>query len=37
MQYMLTSIDTHLDFGFGVTDDSYYKSAEYLNSNKDNM
>lgn len=31
---MLTGIDDHLDFGFGVTADSYYHSAEYLFTNK---
>ena len=34
MQYLLTGIETHLDFGFGVTGDSYYHSAEHLIENK---
>lgn len=37
MQYLLTGIDTHLDFGFGVTGESYYHSAEYLFENKENV
>ncbi|MDL2330650.1 hypothetical protein LJC62_01375 [Odoribacter sp. OttesenSCG-928-A06] len=37
MQYLLTGIDTHLDYGFGVTGDSYYNSAEYLFENKENI
>lgn len=37
MQYMLTGIDDHLDFGFGITADSYYLSAEYLYKNKDEI
>lgn len=34
MQYALTGIETHLDFGFGITGEAYYHSAEYLNDNK---
>ena len=34
MQYTLTGIETHLDFGFGITGEAYYHSAEYLNENK---
>lgn len=35
MKYLLTGIDTHLDFGFGITGESYYDSAEYLFNNKE--
>lgn len=37
MQYLFTGIDTHLDFGFGITGESYYYSAEYLLENKENL
>lgn len=37
MQYSLTSIDTHLDFGFGITGESYFHSAEHLFNNKNNI
>lgn len=37
MQYLLTGIETHLDFGFGITGESYYHSAEYLLDNKKNI
>jgi len=30
MNYLMTGIDLHPDFGFGITADSYYKSAEHL-------
>lgn len=33
MNYLLTGIDLHPDKGFGITADSYYKSAEHLFSN----
>lgn len=34
MQYLLTGLDTHLDFGFGITGDAYYHSAEHLFENR---
>lgn len=37
MQYQLTGIDTHLDFGFGITGEAYYNSAEYLYDNKESI
>jgi len=37
MTYQLTSIDTHLDFGFGITGESYYRSAEHLYENQKNI
>ena len=37
MQYQLTGIDTHLDFGFGITGEAYYESAEYLYDNKEKI
>jgi len=37
MQYSLTGIDTHLDFGFGITAESYYDSAEFLFDNKEQI
>ena len=37
MQYSLTGIDTHLDFGFGITGESYYHSAEFLFDNKEQI
>lgn len=37
MQYSLTGIDTHLDFGFGITGESYYHSAEHLYENKEKI
>lgn len=37
MQYLLTGIDTHLDFGFGITGDAYFESAEYLFKNKNKL
>lgn len=33
MQYLMTGIELHLDKGFGITADSYYKSAEHLMTN----
>lgn len=30
MNYQLTGIETHLDFGFGITAEAYYESAELL-------
>lgn len=33
MKYIMTGIDLHPDFGFGITADSYYKSAEHLMTN----
>ena len=33
MQYLMTGIEIHSDKGFGVTADSYYKSAEHLMKN----
>jgi len=37
MQYQLSGIDTHLDFGFGITGEAYYNSAEHLYDNKENI
>lgn len=37
MQYQLTGIETHLDFGFGITGEAYYNSAEYLYDNKESI
>lgn len=37
MQYLLSGIETHPDFGFGITADSYHTSAEYLMLNKDSL
>jgi hypothetical protein len=37
MQYQLTGIESHLDFGFGVTGESYYDSAEFLYTNRDKI
>jgi hypothetical protein len=37
MQYQLSGINTHLDFGFGITGEAYYNSAEYLHENKENI
>ncbi|SHF83202.1 hypothetical protein SAMN05443549_101503 [Flavobacterium fluvii] len=33
MNYILTGIELHPDLGFGITADSYYKSAEHLMTN----
>lgn len=33
MNYILTGIELHPDLGFGITADSYYKSAEHLMNN----
>jgi hypothetical protein len=33
MKYLLTGIQLHPDKGFGITADSYYKSAEHLMTN----
>ncbi|WP_306349887.1 hypothetical protein [Flavobacterium sp. '19STA2R22 D10 B1'] len=33
MKYIMTGIELHPDFGFGVTADAYYKSAEHLMQN----
>lgn len=33
MYYIMSGIELHPDFGFGVTADSYFKSAEFLQSN----
>ncbi|MFD2554594.1 hypothetical protein [Sphingobacterium tabacisoli] len=33
MQYLMTGIELHLDKGFGITADAYYKSAEHLQDN----
>lgn len=30
MKYLLTGLDTHLDFGFGITGESYFNTAEHL-------
>lgn len=30
LQYLLSGIELHIDKGFGITADSYYKSAEHL-------
>lgn len=37
MQYTLTGIDTHLDFGFGITGESYYNNADFLFQNKEKV
>jgi len=37
MTYQLTSIDTHLDYGFRITGESYYLSAEHLYENRENI
>ena len=37
MLYTLTSIDTHLDFGFGIMGKSYYNSAEFLHKNMEQI
>lgn len=37
MQYTLTGIDTHLDFGFGITGESYYNNADFLFENRDKI
>lgn len=34
MMYQLTGANAHLDFGFGITGESYYESAKYLDENK---
>ncbi|MCU0431091.1 MAG: hypothetical protein MUF42_14090 [Cytophagaceae bacterium] len=34
MQYLMTGIELHPDKGFGITADSYYKSAEHLMTNR---
>ncbi len=34
MKYQLTSIETHLDFGFGITGESYFESADLLSKKK---
>lgn len=33
MQYLMTPIEHHLDKGFGITANAYYKSAEHLTAN----
>jgi hypothetical protein len=33
MNYIMTGIELHPDFGFGITADSYYKSAEHIITN----
>lgn len=33
MKYLMTGIELHPDFGFGITADAYYKSAEHLMEN----
>lgn len=37
MKYLLTGIDTHPDFGFGITAEAYRESAECLLLNKDKI
>lgn len=37
MQYLFTGIDSHLDFRFGVTGESYYNNAKFLSENKDKI
>lgn len=34
MQYSLTGIDSHLDFGFGITGETYYNTAKFLDDHK---
>lgn len=35
--YHLTGIETHIDFGFGITGESYYAAAESLYNAKDDL
>ncbi len=37
MLYQLTGIETHIDFGFGITGEAYYSSAQYLFDNKESI
>lgn len=37
MEYWLTSLEDHLDFGFGITAETYYAAAEYMNKGKDEI
>jgi len=37
MQYQLTGIESHLDYGFGITGEAYYDSAEMLFSKLDKL
>lgn len=37
MYYLLTSMDKHLDFGFGVTGEAYYACAEILFKSKQDL
>ena len=32
MEYWLTSPGDHLDFGFGITAETYYNSAKYMDA-----
>lgn len=32
MKYLLSGIELHPDFGFGITGEAYYKSADFMNS-----
>lgn len=34
---MITGLNDHLDYGFGVTAETYYNSAKYLDDNKDSI
>lgn len=37
MKYLLTGIESHPDFGFGITAEAYHKSADFLVQNKDHI
>lgn len=37
MEYLLTPLEDHLDFGFGITVETYYNAAEYINKGKDEI
>lgn len=37
MQYQLISPEDHLDFGFGITAETYYNSAEFMNKGRDEI
>lgn len=34
MEYWLTSPGDHLDFGFGITAETYYNSAKYMDEGR---
>jgi hypothetical protein len=37
MLYMLTGIDDHLDFGFGITGEAYHDAADFLFDNRSKL